>query len=390
VSVAQVREQLTAIIDDRDVAGIRIRSEFESGGLTVAPPAGQLDKAGPDKSEGLFKTSDGKYAVVIDTVASQANRMEAALKAVAGDVDYPLFVVNGADRVARRNTSLDWPHRQADAHWRLLQDRAILEGHLTDDDAQAIHDATVWDAEALLRWFPASVLFGWWHSVPKEIKGKATAENQKILDDLLDSRSNGAANSAATRSARVITSEVIAHGVSFAPRLSTRIDPFGALTAGTKAKGGEAASKSAYSQGGLGTIPPSKSNPAVTYELIQGATFIGFSHLRHFSFGEHTPEGRVLALALGLLAVTEAQYDLHLRSGADLILKGAPVCTLERGSGPTTFELPSREDLIALVSELGTGTFGWKGQLEIDAPEAYLRIAAVAAAHQAKADGDDA
>ena len=192
--------------------------------------------------------------------------MEAALKAIADEVDYPLFVVTGADRVGHRNTSLDWPHRQADAHWRLLQEQAIREGHLSDEDAQAIHDATVWDAEALLRWFPASVLFGWWHSVPKEMKGKSTTEQKAILTDLLDARSNGAANTDATRSARVITSEVIAHGVSFAPRLSTRIDPFGALTAGTKAKGADAAQKSAYSQGGLGTIPPSKANPAVTYE----------------------------------------------------------------------------------------------------------------------------
>ena len=71
MSVAQVRERLAKLIDDRDVAGIRIRSEFDSGGLTVTPPAGQLDKAGPEKSEGMFKTSDGKSAVVIDTVASQ-------------------------------------------------------------------------------------------------------------------------------------------------------------------------------------------------------------------------------------------------------------------------------------------------------------------------------
>ena len=383
VSVAQVREQLGAIIDDRDVAGIRIRSEFESGGLTVAPPAGQLDKADPDGSEGLFQTSDGKHAVVIDTVASQANRMEEALKGAASEVDYPLFVVTGVERVGRRNTSLDWPHRQADAHWRLLQDQAIREGHLSDEDVQAIRDATVWDAEALLRWFPASVLFGWWHSVPKETKTKTTAENQTIRNDLRDARSNVAANTSAARSARVVTSEVIAHGVSVAPRLCARIDPFGPLPGGTKA------APSAYSQGGLVTLPPSKSNPAVTYERIEGATFIGFSHLRHFCFGECTGEGRVLALALSLLAVTEARYDLHLRSGADLILKGKPVCTLEGGSGPVGFELPSRADLVGLVRSIGTGTFGWNGPLTIQAPATYLRIASVAAEHQAAAGGDE-
>lgn len=390
MSITGVREQLEAIIANRDVAGIRIKSEFESGGLTVMPPAGQLDKAGPDKSLGLFSTSDGKLAVVIDTVASQANRMEAAIKAIAGAIDYPLFVVNGAERVGHRNTSLDWPHRQADAHWRLLQGQAIVEGHVTEGDVQAVHDATVWDAEPLLRWFPASVLFGWWHSVPKELKGKdkPTGDAKAILDVILDSRARNGANTATTRSARVITSEVIAHGVSFAPRLSTRIDPFGALPGGTKTKDGVEGKKSAYSQGGLGTIPPSKSNPAVTFESIQGATFIGFSHLRHFAFGEHTTEGQVLTLALALLAVTETRYDLHLRSGADLILVGEPACTLEQGSGPAPFELPSREDLIALVRHSGTTTFGWKGALPLAAPEMYLKIAATSVAHQADS-GDE-
>lgn len=384
MSVDQVREGLEAIIANREVAGIRFKAEYESGGLTVMPPAGQLDKEHPEKSPGLFITSDGKQAVAIDLEAAQANRQEAAIKGLADEIDYPLFVVTGAERVGHRSTSLDWPHRQADAHWRLTQGQSVIEGHLTDADVQAVHDATVWDAEPLARWFPVSVLFGWWHSVPKELKGKEkpTGDSKEILDVLLDSRATFGANTDAARSGRVVASTIIARGVSVAPRLSTRIDPFGALPGGTTTK------KSAYSQGGLGTIPPTKSNPAVTYESIQGATFISFSHLRHFAFGEHTTEGQVLALALALLAITEARYDLHLRSGADLILKGQPVCTLEQTSGPVPFEVPARADLIALVRQSGTTTFGWKGKMPAPASAMYLKIAATSAAHQA--DSEDA
>lgn len=385
MSATEVREQLVAIIADRDVAGITFTSEFRSGGLTVMPPAGQLSKAGPESSLGLFRTADGKQAVAIDVAASQANRMEAALKSVAEEISYPLFVVKGVERVGGRDTSLDWPHRQADAHWRLLQGQAIEAGYLTDDDVQELHDATILDAEPLLRWFPASVLFGWWHSVPEKLGGKPAKEDKAVLDALLDSRSSVNANTLAARSARVVTSEIFALGVSFVPRLSTRIDPFGALPGGTKAKDGVEAKKSAYSQGGLGTIPPTKSNPSVTYESIAGTTFIGLSHLRHFAFGEHTLEGGVLALALALLAIGEARYDLHLRSGADLVLTGEPVCTLDRGSGPVPFPVPSREDLIALVSDCGTSTFGWSGSLPLAPSETYLQFAAVAAKHQADA-----
>lgn len=374
------------MLADRDNAGIRTVTEFESGGLTVMPPAGYLDKADVSKSEGLFRTSDGKQAIVVDSVASQANRMEAALKLVADQIDYPLFVVDGVERVGGRNTSLDWPHRHADAHWRLLQGQAVADGLITEGEVEAVHDATVWDADALLRWFPASVLFGWWSSTPGKLKAGAKTSNQKVLDALLDTRSKTGANSAAARSARVVTSEIIALGVSVAPRLGSRIDPFGALPGSEKVGGSK--TDSAYSQGGLGTIPPSKSNPSVTFESITGATFIGFAHLRHFHFAENTEEGRLLAFALALLAVTEATYDLHLRSGADLIVKGAPIWTVESLTGSKPFVVPSSADLIAIVRDLGVNVFGWTGAMHVEAPQTYLDIAATAAGHQATAEAE--
>ena len=166
-------------------------SEATAGGavalrsrLSLAPAGGTEDKVFPP-SYAVDGRADHKYAVetrqindkevetvLLDSVASQANRAEEALLEgwLDGDLAFPVPYVDFSDAKTDEEdlseigklTALEAPHRIADAIFR----DSLLDGTLfrLSDIGQQITNATPRDATALYRYSPTALLFGVWDS----------------------------------------------------------------------------------------------------------------------------------------------------------------------------------------------------------------------------------
>lgn len=146
----------------------------------LQPAGGPGDKVFPP-SYAVEGRADHKYAVedrqvgdrvvstvLLDSVASQANRAELALLDgwESGELAFPVPFVDfaGHEDVADigRVTALEAPHRFADAIFR----DSLLGGTLfrLSDVGRAVTDAGPRNAAALFRYCPSALLFGMWDS----------------------------------------------------------------------------------------------------------------------------------------------------------------------------------------------------------------------------------
>ena len=150
--------------------------------MTLQPAGGEGDKVFPP-SYSVDGRADHKYAVeqrqveggdrlsttvLLDSVASQANRAEMALLDgwERGELFFPVPYVDFSDDGGATDydklTVLEAPHRLADAIFR----DSLLDGTLFRLSAvgRAITDATPRNATDLFRHSPTSLLFGMWDS----------------------------------------------------------------------------------------------------------------------------------------------------------------------------------------------------------------------------------
>jgi CRISPR-associated protein Csb1 len=191
-----------------DGMGIALRRR-----LRLQPAGGPGDKIFPPTYEGgkyaaETRRIDGRdvYCVLVDSVASQANRMELALKrefyrGKDKDALVPFIVVDfgavGLPEVGEI-TSLEAPHRIADA---ILRD-SLLDGVAFEDSVpgKAFVESTPQRAAGLLQYCPTALVFGMWHSTG--IKGGLGTKVQ-----------------------RAIVSEVVAIEAKVGSKVASRIDP---------------------------------------------------------------------------------------------------------------------------------------------------------------------
>ncbi|MEZ4362673.1 MAG: type I-U CRISPR-associated RAMP protein Csb1/Cas7u, partial [Kofleriaceae bacterium] len=145
--------------------------------------------------------------VLLDSVASQANRMEEALLEAweRKEVSFPVIGVDFTGDEALRDlgkvTSLQAPHRIADA---ILRDAMSADGTLfRDTDAgRAYTDATPRNATAVFRYCPTALVFGVWDST-------------------------GPKGGLGAKFARVLTSEIVGVGFQSGAKVGSRLDPLG-------------------------------------------------------------------------------------------------------------------------------------------------------------------
>ena len=160
---------LSGCADDSFDDGILIDTELE-------PLAGPGRPVKPAVYEGGQYQEDRRWAepgddaptpvIVIDNVPSQANRLEDALR--RADIGVPeLFIdLSSLDNLPahlpRRLSSLEFPHRNADAYLRdaRLDDQDFLRTDLGKD----IFNATAQRCAPLMAWFPQALLYGFWQS----------------------------------------------------------------------------------------------------------------------------------------------------------------------------------------------------------------------------------
>ncbi len=147
----------------------------------------------------------GVYCVLLDSVASQANRMEEALLAAwrADALSFPLLGVRFDDPELAdigSITTLEAPHRIADA---ILRDATDAEGSKLFRDTpegKAYSNANARNATAVFELCPTALVFGVWDSTGP--KGGLGAKFQRAL-----------------------TSEIVAIDASTGVKVGSRIDP---------------------------------------------------------------------------------------------------------------------------------------------------------------------
>lgn len=202
---------LRSLVDDAGVA-LRVRQRLQ-------PAGGPGDKVFPStyatgdntlKYAGETRRIDGQDvpAVLLDSVASQANRVEEALLAAweRNELSFPVIGVDfaGDPELADLGTltTLQAPHRIADA---ILRDATDLDGTKLFRDmteGKAFTEATTRNATAVYALCPTALIFGVWDSTGP--KGGMGAKFQRAL-----------------------TSEIVALGASAGRKVGSRLDPLG-------------------------------------------------------------------------------------------------------------------------------------------------------------------
>ena len=372
-------------------AAVALRSR-----MTLQPAGGVGDKVFPP-SYAVEGRADHKYAVeerligegdrlsttvLLDSVASQANRAELALLEgwEHGDLPFPVpyvdFANAGNATDYEKLTVLEAPHRLADAIFR----DSLLDGTLfrLSDIGRAITDATPRNATDLFRYSPTSLLFGMWDSTGP--KGGLGSKFQ-----------------------RAYVSEIVGFDATVGKKVGSRIDPlqiervasedrvFNSTDANEvwtvdsdqaeKDKKGNPVHASRGSESGEagqpskinhGNIAPSIDAQAggVTISKALQTTVISFAALRRLRFKGFSREAETAArtaiAALGVAAITyQYETDYDLRSRCLLLPTHSPRIELlsRDGSAGKAVELDrttATAILSAAADQVAAAGIGWE------------------------------
>jgi CRISPR-associated protein Csb1 len=180
--------------------------------VRLQPAGGRGDKVFPPTYAGAVYANEdrrinGKVVptVLLDSVQSQANRLEEALKEAheSGVIRLPIVAVDfarDAPEAPRSYTTLDVPHRIFDA---ILRDSLLGDTPFPDTEVgRRVAAATAQDATALFEFCPTALLFGAWDST-------------------------GARGGLGNKFARALVSEIIAVDAVTGCRTGGRLDPTG-------------------------------------------------------------------------------------------------------------------------------------------------------------------
>lgn len=312
----------------------------------LQPAGGPGTKVFPPTYEG------GKYAtedrvingqrmpcVILDSVPSQANRMELALlqAARAKQITLPIVEVDFCKADLPEVgviSSLEAPHRIADA---ILRDSMLGENKFRDtEDGKAFTNATMNDATALFGLCPTALLFGMWDST-------------------------GPKGGLGTKIQRAIVGEVI--GVNAVPgvKTSSRIDPLGIQLAagplykttdgGWTLKADEARKEKGKaillgkdgkpSEANHGNIKPALEidHGGVTIDYASCSMVLSLPALRRLHFpirggASANGEAQTVLAALGICAATLAvDQGCDLRSRCLLVPEGASSWEVVKADG---------------------------------------------------------
>ncbi|HET8684120.1 MAG TPA: type I-U CRISPR-associated RAMP protein Csb1/Cas7u [Micromonosporaceae bacterium] len=338
-----------AVGEDRRDAGIAFSAVYQpvgGPGGKIMPPTfplsdvevraarqdGRLPR--PYLFEQRLVDGEGRDTVVLDQVPAQANRVEEALLRArdSGRLEIPIFELVMKEEGVRL-TSLDFPHRYADAYLRDCEvDGVRFDRSQVGQDLRA---ASVSDVRPLYRREPYSLIFGAWDS---HRKGRWP------------------------KFARVYSSAMFGVEWLLGDRRAGRVDPInltGAIDDKAKAEGGwrflpegTKAKGSKLSEIGHGHIAPNPQHGGVTVREVRRQGWISFAGLERLCFGDASAQAATLARAT-LAALTLAgdrlafgRPSLWLRSGCDLT-RVTETVAFERDGGEQDQVRVSTADAIA-------------------------------------------
>jgi len=351
----------------RTASAIRRRRRLQPAGGPgdkLFPPT--YPGEGSDPPRHVFETrrigGQNVTCVLIDSVQSQANRLEEALleAAVSGRIELPRIVVDfpgsGLNSVPAIS-SLDAPHRIFDA---ILRDSEIDGKPFRQSEVGIrLKEAKPSNATEVLELSPTALLFGAWNST-------------------------GEGGGLGAKFARAIVSEIVGIAVpveevsnrrtgelsmrTAGRRTGSRIDPLGIVRsvevfksetdwALTAADAGGKAKQVRPSEINHGNIAPSVQPVGVTCDYADQTAVITLAGLRRLRFSAERDEGRDTAArayiaALGLVALTEADLQGYaLRSRCDLVCEGPAPLELVAFDGSIEPVTLDRDSALALYNE---------------------------------------
>lgn len=346
-----------AVSLDSPFASIAIEAELRPTGPDggkVAPPTYPTSESRPSPYliDERWVGGEARRVVTLDTPQAQANRCEAALRDALDDglVELPVFelsvdVETEVGVRTSRLTSLDFPHRYADAY---LRD-ATMDGIDFDktEIGRALQLAEQNDARALYEHEPYSLVYGAWNSHRKGRQAKFP---------------------------RIFDSTIIGFDPLVGERAGGRLDPNNL----TGAYGGDVADWQFVAEGEkkkgarlseIGHGNALDSGGAHGHVAITGARRHGIVHLSALAgirFGaDVSPDaqtaGRTALVALALLGdrLAFGRPAIFLRSGCDLAVVEETLVLENPGGEDQSFELGIREAIdlfraaVDRASELG-------------------------------------
>ena len=323
------RDLLAAVSLSDSRAVLRVVAGYQPAGgpgSKVFPPTYPAQNGSPYVLEPRIVDGQERRSVLLDSTPSQANRAEEALLRAhrGGRVHVPLLQIEHTGAAPVVLTSLEVPHRYADAY---LRD-SLLDGVKFDQSAlgKSLLAATNADASALYAQDPGSLVWGAWNSHRK-------GRQQKFP--------------------RVYVSEVVGWDPQLGARSAGRMDPLN-LTGARKGDGDNwefapAAKKTKdekLSEIGHGNIAPNpSSNGGVTITSAQRFATLSLAGLDRIGFGSASFEAAVAAravLAAYALVADRLAFGgaaLWLRSGCELVLESERLEWVHRGGRTEEFEL---------------------------------------------------
>lgn len=315
-------EQLKKLVQD----AVAIR-----GTAILEPAGGPSDKVFPpthsvEKGTALYAFEPRRIGdttvpcVLLDSVQSQANRIEESLQLLWADkrIALPVITVDLSKAAPEVGvvTSLSAPHRIADA---LLRD-SMLEGTLfrLSTIGRSFTDATPRSAASLFKVCPTALVFGLWDST-------------------------GPKGGLGSKFARALVSEIVGINVVGGVKTSSRIDPTGIekgpvlFEAQNRDEGWTQDEELAEKKSGKpilyrkegkpskanhGNIPPTIDDLAggVTIQHAEHTVVLSLAGLRKLGFAGGEVEARAVLAALGLVGILASEARGHdLRSRCLLV-----------------------------------------------------------------------
>lgn len=338
---------LTAVRNEADF--IRMEMSATAAGQTLAPAIMA------DGQPVEYKDSTGRTCTLLNSVAAEANRVEAALLQLteSGRVSMPLVAVEFAG--GERIFDLEAPNRIFDSYFvnAMVQEGGVAKPFRTSDiGAELFHlgrTGAGLDVRSLFHHCPAVLVFGGWDSL-----GRAD-----------------------TKIARMLHGEMHAIGTSRAVLPGNRLDPFNLVGDGayrdasgqitfskdeavakpksksklkgkTKSAGDEGAGSGApklmkLSEHGVGSALSLK-KVAVVAESIRYDVLLSLSALRMLDFrgwnDEQCAAAHAALVCLAVCGLAKARSRSMIRSGCQLSF-GQPVWTVSSAGEISSYELSS-------------------------------------------------
>ncbi len=171
-----------AVREDAAIRAIRRLQPVGGPGDKIFPPTYPGDRNN-DPPRHVFErrriNGQNVLCVLIDSVQSQANRLEEALRTArdAGDIAFPAITVDG------RITTLDAPHRVFDA---IIRDSELDGKRFRDTDVgRHLIGAKAQSARALFELSPTALVFGAWNSTGEGggLGAKGVVEDGSLADE---------------------------------------------------------------------------------------------------------------------------------------------------------------------------------------------------------------